>query len=508
LNGEALVYNGGVWENGTVSTVGVLNDLDDVDITLQAKGDILVSDGTNFIDVAAGANGQVLTVDGTQATGVKWADAAVSGAQYLYELGDVDITGGPAAGKLLVYDGSDWVDIGVGTNGQVLTADDNYTNGVVWADSAGGAMDLVDLDDVDIGTPTNGYFVKWSDTANGGLGGWVDAPASVDSLEDIDDVFYNGTPSDKQVLMWDDAVGEKRWENKNLSLDDLHDVNVASAGEGKILKYSSGTWVAGDPSSGAVAALADITDVEDNPDLFEGVPYYNRWSTSTVKWKHDIQLPKFIGRLRDVETPSNYGDTNRPVAGVEGLVSDYVAPSGTSSQTLYYRRVVNEGGYAYGFETNNTTGGYSTTTYIGHLIEELPKTGTQWYDNIGSGSTDLTERFMISITGTGAGSYWVRRVWWYEYDPSGHPDVYRCFFEIDNDDFGGNPIPALSFDTSKSVSFLGEESKLLKWHPYDMTAVPSTTTSTGRAGQIAFNTSYLYVCVADNTWKRIAWGSW
>jgi hypothetical protein len=34
------------------------------------------------------------------------------------------------------------------------------------------------------------------------------------------------------------------------------------------------------------------------------------------------------------------------------------------------------------------------------------------------------------------------------------------------------------------------------------TAVPSTATSTGTAGQIAFNTSGLYVCVATNTWRK------
>lgn len=34
--------------------------------------------------------------------------------------------------------------------------------------------------------------------------------------------------------------------------------------------------------------------------------------------------------------------------------------------------------------------------------------------------------------------------------------------------------------------------------------VPLTSTSTGTANNIAFNPNYLYVCVAENTWKRIA----
>jgi hypothetical protein len=37
----------------------------------------------------------------------------------------------------------------------------------------------------------------------------------------------------------------------------------------------------------------------------------------------------------------------------------------------------------------------------------------------------------------------------------------------------------------------------------DVTA-PATATSTGITGQIATDTNYIYVCVATNTWKRVA----
>ena len=33
---------------------------------------------------------------------------------------------------------------------------------------------------------------------------------------------------------------------------------------------------------------------------------------------------------------------------------------------------------------------------------------------------------------------------------------------------------------------------------------PSSDTDTGTAGQIAWDASYLYVCVATNSWKRVA----
>jgi hypothetical protein len=34
--------------------------------------------------------------------------------------------------------------------------------------------------------------------------------------------------------------------------------------------------------------------------------------------------------------------------------------------------------------------------------------------------------------------------------------------------------------------------------------VPATAASTGRAGQIAYGGGFLYVCVATNTWQRVA----
>jgi len=38
--------------------------------------------------------------------------------------------------------------------------------------------------------------------------------------------------------------------------------------------------------------------------------------------------------------------------------------------------------------------------------------------------------------------------------------------------------------------------------------VPATATSTGVAGQVAYASGFLYVCVATNTWRRTALSSW
>ena len=43
---------------------------------------------------------------------------------------------------------------------------------------------------------------------------------------------------------------------------------------------------------------------------------------------------------------------------------------------------------------------------------------------------------------------------------------------------------------------------------YLKTTAPTTATSTGTTGQIASDGSFLYICTATNTWKRVAIASW
>jgi hypothetical protein len=37
---------------------------------------------------------------------------------------------------------------------------------------------------------------------------------------------------------------------------------------------------------------------------------------------------------------------------------------------------------------------------------------------------------------------------------------------------------------------------------------PATASSNGKAGTISYDSSWLYVCVANNTWRRIAHATW
>lgn len=40
------------------------------------------------------------------------------------------------------------------------------------------------------------------------------------------------------------------------------------------------------------------------------------------------------------------------------------------------------------------------------------------------------------------------------------------------------------------------------------TAVPASSSALGTAGQIAYNSTYFYVCVATNTWVRTSLSTW
>lgn len=40
------------------------------------------------------------------------------------------------------------------------------------------------------------------------------------------------------------------------------------------------------------------------------------------------------------------------------------------------------------------------------------------------------------------------------------------------------------------------------------TPPPSAATSTGKAGQIAYDAGFIYVCIADNSWVRAALSAW
>jgi hypothetical protein len=42
----------------------------------------------------------------------------------------------------------------------------------------------------------------------------------------------------------------------------------------------------------------------------------------------------------------------------------------------------------------------------------------------------------------------------------------------------------------------------------NLVTAPASASATGTAGQVAYDTSFFYVCTATNTWKRVAIATW
>lgn len=111
----------------TISTTAPLSGGGDLSanrtlaISAGVKGDLLVYDGSAWVKVAVGSDGKVLSADSGAASGVNWLE-------YPWVLAT------PAAkGDMLVYDGASWQVLTVGANGTVLTADSTQPAGVKWA---------------------------------------------------------------------------------------------------------------------------------------------------------------------------------------------------------------------------------------------------------------------------------------------------------------------------------------------------------------------------------------
>jgi hypothetical protein len=63
----------------------------------------------------------------------------------------------PTKGDILVYDGADWINLGVGTDGQVLTSETGAPNGIEWQTGSG----LQDLQSVtDEGSITTNVLIE------------------------------------------------------------------------------------------------------------------------------------------------------------------------------------------------------------------------------------------------------------------------------------------------------------------------------------------------------------
>jgi hypothetical protein len=197
--------------------VSTFDGLDDTVMTTPAQGEVLFFDGTDWINLGVGTDGYVLTTHGAAAD-PDWADA--SSVSTFAGLSDTIITT-PAQGEVLFFDGSDWVNLGVGTEGYVLTTHSTASD-PTWA-ATGAVSTFSSLSDTVITTPAQGevLFFDGSD--------WVNLAVGTDG-------YYLTTHG---------AASDPTWVAPGTggTLAALDDTNITAPAHGGILYFDGSDWV-------------------------------------------------------------------------------------------------------------------------------------------------------------------------------------------------------------------------------------------------------------------------
>jgi hypothetical protein len=219
-----------VRNNSTQSEIRLYEESDNNYVSLKAPTNASLSADLTFtLPSSYGTSSQFLQTDG--AGGLTWATSSGSGATDLDGLSDVTVTT-PTAGQVLIYDATASVfenaTLTAGANVTITEADGSITI----ASSAGGASDLNGLTDVTItGTPAAGEILINNATSGDFENATLTEGASV--------VITNADAS----ITIDACQGQEL----NVTTRDSVDGAVSAAGEaeGTIVKFGTGTLVAG-----------------------------------------------------------------------------------------------------------------------------------------------------------------------------------------------------------------------------------------------------------------------
>ena len=296
-------YNAGEITNTPAGNIAAItaqtaiNELDTEKLsTTLTSTNLLVGNGSNL------ATGVALSGDATLAnTGaLTIADDAVDGT-------DISIAS-EATGSTLYYDGTDWIQLGVGTAGQMLSVNAGAT-APEWTSATAGS--LTNLSDVNTATATAGNFLLADgtdfesvalsgDATIAATGALTIADNSVDGTdisiasEAAGDVtYFNGTDwirlakgTAGQRLVMNTGATAPEWQSATAgSLTNLSDVNTATATAGNFL-LADGTdfesvALSGDATIAATGALTiadnsvDGTDISIASEAAGDVTYFN-----------------------------------------------------------------------------------------------------------------------------------------------------------------------------------------------------------------------------------------
>jgi hypothetical protein len=231
----------------------------------------------------------------------------------------------------------------------------------VWENQAQGSTSVNDINDignVNITTIQDGQRLVY----NSSTSKWINQTITdndTDNLNDLTDTLLTSPLGNNEVLKYNST--SSKWENGNLNLDNINDVNITSLQNGEILKYNStsGKW----ENSNRIDTLNELTDVNVSSNLNNQVLKYN--NSTGVYENQFVNLTELA-------------DTN-----ITTLINDNILIYKTASQkwepgaetdpvfTISPAGSITNGT---GFLKNNGSGvwSYDTNTYLTSFTEEDP----------------------------------------------------------------------------------------------------------------------------------------
>jgi hypothetical protein len=349
----------------------------------------------------------------------------------------------------------------------------------------------------------HGYFAH--------AGAWIQLLDTGSSIGELADVDLSVAPTTGQVLKYDGSnwIAGAASSGGGLALTDFSvSTNAASGGGALTYNNLSGVFSYTPPDlSGYLTSLGDAAGVTTQK--------INNWDAAFGWGDHSTAgyLTSYTETdTLDTVTGRGYTTTNTIQVGrievgssnlsIDDVNSDLELRSNTGTVKLLNssgQNSVTAGGDVYLYSTGttrlNTTsagvtitgaltaGGLTYPTTNGTNGQVLTSDGAgnvTWQDSTGGGGNTS-----VTISDTAPGSASAGDLWW-------------------ESDTGRLKIYYQDTDTIQWV----DTNPALRQDRIASTGAPATASSTGTPGDIRYDSSYVYICIANNTWKRAALATW
>lgn len=429
-NGQALVYNGSIWVNQTVSTVGTLNDLTDVTITTPAAAQILRYNGSQWVNGSV-AYSELTGVPSTFApsahthaaadiTSGTFADARVAGSNVTQHQALLSIAWGQLTSVPSTFPPSAHTHVAA-----------NITDFSTAADARIAAASIDALSDVTVSTPASGQYLRWNGSA------WVNAAISAGDLP-------SHTHTASQVTDFSTAA-DARIAAANL--DALANVVVPSPSTNQVLLFNGTNWVnaavpavtsvglslpsiftvSGSPVTGSGTLTATLASqlagrVFCAPVLSSGTPTFRRLYGADVPFVPDmvdeVQATRKV-MLSFTSGPYSLGSQFQADGGMK-----HEAANAGIQKVVFYVETTGTllGGVIVGVQTTDWSATYAylrVGTRIVDVFNDTNAINIPWTDLVVINNRFAVEAELVYYEGTGAPAFFLENN-----DTSGTNDIY------------------------------------------------------------------------------------